>query len=654
MSFNPNIQDSSANTREERTERAERGQTRDVRSERSGRVHSNVRNFQSRNTNTVERERVGSKEAWMSIGDSGLGGLGGTDDPIMVMVQKLFEDNLERYRTTAQQAVTYTTVYFDASQPDNDYLATSCVVLLGDYEDALASNMDDAVVPFRLMAVEGTSKYLETDSVYTDQEEFTTRNYPTTAVTSDYVDFLKNSLANQFGGSPERFISLEGETIFTKGIKEEDLVRDVDAYIKNSKKAIENAISAMHRSQGIDLSSQNYSDSTLFMSTTSGNPDIVLPGNVHVRGDVKNSLSIRNKNNNNNKNNGSLNGTQDTLLGTLSGYFDAAYSEQAEYRSGDADKRYLPLFIITDIDARGVKPLELILLMLSTALMPVKQNIWQQGFYTPETNDNSRRNYSVKSIFNDPVIPNPPSPEILESKDFDPADEKVFLEILRRWFFNEVQIAIDIPYYGHRSWALGSIRDAFLGDRDCEQDLLNAANTMTGGAFSNFFDPKTTPIVLDHIDQALPFGYVRTEDGQEQDLRHIFNTLAGLELLGYSNPDVAQQQYDWINNAGGNASISMDRAVDQLLDPIARSAVYQGVTQRVYLNAQFLGAIAEALKDAQIKILTSHQARFIERSRNWADNFGTSTRANGNYTLFQQGGGRRGNGRRDDGYRGRR
>ena len=50
MSFNPNIQDSSANTREERTERAERGQTRDVRSERSGRVHSNVRNFQSRNS----------------------------------------------------------------------------------------------------------------------------------------------------------------------------------------------------------------------------------------------------------------------------------------------------------------------------------------------------------------------------------------------------------------------------------------------------------------------------------------------------------------------------------------------------------------------------------------------------------------------------
>ena len=72
------------------------------------------------------------------------------------------------------------------------------------------------------------------------------------------------------------------------------------------------------------------------------------------------------------------------------------------------------------------------------------------------------------------------------------------------------------------------------------------------------------------------------------------------------------------------------------------------------MNAQFLGAIAEALKDAQIKILTSHQARFIERSRNWADNFGTNTRANGNYTLFQQGGGRRGNGRRDDGYRGRR
>ena len=296
MSFNPNIQDSS-NTREERTERAERGQTRDVRSERSSRVHSNVRNFQSRNTNTVDRERVGSKEAWMNIGDSGLGSLGGTDDPIMVMVQKLFEDNLERYRTTAQQAVSYTTVYFDASQPDNDYLATSCVVLLGDYEDALASNMDDAVVPFRLMAVEGTSKYLETDSVYTDQEEFTTRNYPTTAVTSDYVDFLKNSLASQFGGSPERFISLEGETIFTKGIKEEDLVRDVDAYIKNSKKAIENAISAMHRSQGIDLSSQNYSDSTLFMTTTSGNQDIVLPGKVHVRGDIKNSLSIRNKNN---------------------------------------------------------------------------------------------------------------------------------------------------------------------------------------------------------------------------------------------------------------------------------------------------------------------------------------------------------------------
>ena len=68
MSFNPNIQDSS-NTREERTERAERGQTRDVRSERSSRVHSNVRNFQSRNTNTVDRERVGSKEAWMNIGD---------------------------------------------------------------------------------------------------------------------------------------------------------------------------------------------------------------------------------------------------------------------------------------------------------------------------------------------------------------------------------------------------------------------------------------------------------------------------------------------------------------------------------------------------------------------------------------------------------
>lgn len=635
MSFESKLQDSRDN-REDRRQDRRQDDTRDVRDSRETRdgFHQS-RNYTPRQPQRNPRLNTSGKSAWQTIGDSGLGGIGGNDDPTMVLVQKMVEEHFDRYKTSTPQIVEYTPRYFDCTQPENEFLAISCVVLIANYQDALHSNLDDARVPFRILPVEGTEKYAATDVIYAEDQEYVTRNYSASAINSNYLRFIREALAKSYGGDPSRFINIEGEVLYTKGIGDDALARDVDAYIKNSRRAIEQALTAMEGGERICFKSDDYNKVNIQGTMTTGNEDLILPGNIRVKRDVIVNLSFKSNNQDRRGQENDLNGTHDIQLGSLGGYFDTVWYEARDGRHDEMDRRHLPVFVITDIDTRGVNPMELVLLLLASSLAPCQPTIWQQGFYTADSNDFNRRKFTVKSIFNDPELPNKPSNEVLESREFDPADPQVFTRILSQYFHNSVQIAFDIPYYGHRSWAFNSIRDAFLGDNECEKDLVATANSMTDGAFAQHYDGSG--VTMRDIDQVLPFGYIRTEDGEVQDLRHLLTSFAGLELLGHANPEIGQYQYNWVNNEGGNSALSMDRAMSLLLEPLAKNVEYKGVSQRVYLNAQYMRSLAEGIRDAEINVVTSYSVRYVERSRDWSDNFSANTRTSGNVSLFQNG-----------------
>lgn len=215
----------------------------------------------------------------------------------------------------------------------------------------------------------------------------------------------------------------------------------------------------------------------------------------------------------------------------------------------------------------------------------------------------------------------------------------------------DLAYAIDVPDSTENSWLMNTFAGVAKGNADDLKLLIQAANDLTDGHFSDVMDRLDPNGNLPFADSSAGhlLGWYTNQHGETRDLREL-DTLAVLTRSGEKNPDVAldwQDTFDHTNIPQDIREADRMRIIERLVGGVR----VIGRAQRYYVNPVFVKALAEAVRMTGVKINMVNQPSSIatrQHGNTLAANFATRDAGRGMLTS------RRGDRDRDDRDRGRR
>jgi hypothetical protein len=236
-------------------------------------------------------------------------------------------------------------------------------------------------------------------------------------------------------------------------------------------------------------------------------------------------------------------------LGYVYGYMDMMYVSQVarqevlnELRISQPQRdtramRYAPVFVTTLVDrpAEQGLPTEHLLFNMMAPYFLEESGRWVEGFYRPE---NQRDVVALQDFGAIGLEVNPMDPEgNALTKALDVTSINYTLEahhqLCRQIFFDNLEVAIDIPASGPISW----FQQMFNGE-DVQKHLIQAAVNLFGTAFLQTFHPQPGKTHADSVIKEyggdlgmFPHGDYINERGERRPSAEIFNYLGWLNFV---------------------------------------------------------------------------------------------------------------------------
>ena len=264
---------------------------------------------------------------------------------------------------------------------------------------------------------------------------------------------------------------------------------------------------------------------------------------------------------------------------------------------------YTPNFIITDVFGGFNYSLNTTLLGIHAALCMRENNRWMNAFRPSPDQLAGQNKIDVRNVGGLNVLARRPTANgqqvgeygdiiPIHSSDFASSD---FFQYMNAIFIqNNFLVSLDCPLYGSHSWVTEVFSAAAAGRESAKQDILKAANSLTGGIFGKLFDANKTPMFLRrmrvHSGTMKMGGKLR--DIREIDLTYISN------VIGASNPSLV---YDWLDTFYNDAYDHDQRmwARANMLKAFSENtAKFNGYFDRVTISGHFLVALHESLRQA--------------------------------------------------------
>lgn len=200
-----------------------------------------------------------------------------------------------------------------------------------------------------------------------------------------------------------------------------------------------------------------------------------------------------------------------------------------------------------------------------------------------------------------------------------------------------LSIALDVSRCGTDTWyneVFAAAASSHTYAADAQRAILEAADTLTNGAFGQLYTTNEAPVIQDN--EVVLLGYFDGQDGQRHDLREI-TYLAAANMVGRTDPAFLAAFSDtYLRSDIALERRLMDRK--NMIRTLVPSVVFTGTAQRVTVRNTFMEALVKGLVQCNtvFKLASANNVEFSATRgyASWLDQARLNPQASG---LFQPG-----------------
>ena len=263
---------------------------------------------------------------------------------------------------------------------------------------------------------------------------------------------------------------------------------------------------------------------------------------------------------------------------------------------------YTPNFIITDVFGGFNYSLNTTLLGIHAALCMRENNRWMNAFRPSPDQLGGQSKIDVRNVGGLNVLARRPTAagqtvgeygDIIPIHSSDFATNDFFQYMNSIFIQNNFLVSLDCPLYGSHSWVTEVFSAAAAGRESAKQDIIKAANSLTGGIFGKKFN-ASMPMFLRRM--RVHSGTIKL-GGKLRDIREIDLTYIS-NVIGASNPSLVHDWLDTFYNDNYDHDQRMWARMGMLKAFSENTAKINGYFDRVTISGHFMIALHEALKEA--------------------------------------------------------
>ncbi len=309
------------------------------------------------------------------------------------------------------------------------------------------------------------------------------------------------------------------------------------------------------------------------------------------------------------------------LITQLMGYIDVIYTPLAAGGFGatanvattaEELKVYTPRLVLTNIDAPDeAVELPVILQGLGTVQALANNSQWVAALVKQHVNgaEHAQDGVNIRDIsaigleVPQQLIPGfvMPAEGIRQQRlplSSANVNEAAVAAAINTYFRPDLLVSLDVPECGPSSWITAPFAAAARGDRNAERDIVEAADLLTGGRFSEIY--KSTPggginKLIFNDNMYVNLGYYHAWGGK-RDIRDI-DYLAVLNMTGDAEMETIN---DWANLQANDQIDPMFRLTStrEIQSRLFESLTITGRAVRITFNPAFIYALAKAVEEA--------------------------------------------------------
>ena len=200
--------------------------------------------------------------------------------------------------------------------------------------------------------------------------------------------------------------------------------------------------------------------------------------------------------------------------------------------------------------------------------------------------------------------------------------------------------SLDVSACGSDTWYNEVFAAAASGNPGANRVILEAANTLTGGAFARHYQGNRSPVIQN--DDRILLGHYIGQDGARHDIRDI-DYLAVMNLVGEKDHHAPQAWSDTFLRLDYPIHKRLDARKGIIADLVGTEVTFTQTAQRVTYDGEFLNAFAMACRDVGLNMRVINPALHGEYVNNrgtagWITQANMGVTPTGLYNAGYQGG----------------
>ena len=267
------------------------------------------------------------------------------------------------------------------------------------------------------------------------------------------------------------------------------------------------------------------------------------------------------------------------------------------YQQTVATQKYLPRFIITQLDPVRLLTLPAQLLALVSAVLMREDNTWVGAFRPRITSGKDVDLHDIGGVGIEANMEN--NSNGIGTKINTKADSfrpEMLGQLIGMTMKPGLVLSMDIPECGAQTWYSEVFQAAAGGSQKAITAIIEAADILTGGRFKPIFNGR---IFIDDVNK-IHLGYYTDKNGVRRDIRDI-DYLAVANTVGEKNPTVIR---DWSDSFLRTQIPLAQRLMvrKKIIDGILTAPVFTGFARRVTFDHTFIDALVTAVRDTGLHI----------------------------------------------------
>lgn len=287
-------------------------------------------------------------------------------------------------------------------------------------------------------------------------------------------------------------------------------------------------------------------------------------------------------------------------LASVDGFVDLVYTppKPAPYGQMPQTQHYHPRLILTSVDSEvDAITMELQLLALAQVTLLTHNHAWA-GVFRPRHNVKGVDTRDIGAIGYEVSMAGDGTKERVDTKS-QAFDINALYQFLSMNISDKLIISMDVEETGALSWIHQAFAAAAGGNPGANSYILDAANNLTNGHFTSFF--QGGPIAIDDQNR-IHLGYYIDNEGTRRDLREI-DYLALLNHAGKDDPSLVAKWSDTFDNVSIPMEIRLEDRTKILKALLTSQNVHvKGYARRYTLSPDFIRALTQACGKAGLVI----------------------------------------------------